>query len=84
MIYAIARKISTQECYNNEYKVVSLYNEWYLDDALEQAMLAAQELEIVVEAINLSIASGVATETTKNTRIGDSINSNGDAWQSGG
>ena len=71
MIYAIARKISTQECYNNEYKVVSLYNEWYLDDALEQAMLAAQELEIVVEVAN-------------NIRIGDSINSNGDAWQSGG
>tara|TARA_R110000851_G_scaffold8289_1_gene31958 strand:+ start:2292 stop:2489 length:198 start_codon:yes stop_codon:yes gene_type:complete len=65
MIYAIARKISTQECYNNEYEVISLH------DSLD-------------EAINLSIASGVATETTNTIRIGDSINSNGDAWQRGG
>tara|TARA_B110000902_G_scaffold210926_1_gene241487 strand:- start:185 stop:400 length:216 start_codon:yes stop_codon:yes gene_type:complete len=71
MIYAIARKISTRECHNNEYKVVSLYNEWYLDDALEQAIYQSLNYDIVVEVAN-------------SIRLGDSINSNGDAWQSGG
>ena len=68
MIYAIARKISTQECYNNEYKVVYLHDQAFLDDALEQAIYQSLDSDIVVE-----VASTI--------RIGDSINSNGDAWQ---
>ena len=71
MIYAIARKISTQERYNNEYKVVSLYDEGFLDDALEQAIYQVMNSDIVAEVANTA-------------RVGDSINSNGDAWQSGG
>ena len=67
MIYAIARKISTQECYNNEYKVVSLH-----DGRFSPA------------SSHLMIDSNIIIETTNNIRIGDSINSNGDAWQSGG
>ena len=72
MIYAIARKISTQECHNNEYKVVSLYDEGFLDDALEQA---------VYQSINYS---DIVVEVSNTIRIGDSINSNGNAWQGGG
>ena len=64
MIYAIARKISTQECYNNEYEVISLYYSFY-------------------EAFAQSLDSEIVIKTTKTIRIGDSINSNGDAWQSG-
>ena len=71
MTYAIARKISTQECYNNEYKVVSLHGVVFLDDALEQA-------------INQSLDSDIVVEVANSARVGDSINSNGDAWQSGG
>ena len=50
--------------------MVSLYEVPLFIDALEQA-------------INQSLNSDIMVEVANNIRLGDSINSNGDAWQGG-
>ena len=51
MKYSVAKKISSQECYNNEFQVISLHSDF--DSALE----SAGQNEAVIE-VSDSVAVG--------------------------
>ena len=54
MKIAIAKKVSTQECYNNEYQVISLHDEF------ELALSKSGESEIVIDVeSNVSVADSI-------------------------